>query len=126
MTQQVADDSIENGNGEGGSGSTDGESQHLVDTGRGVVKQFPTLSPDKAIFLYSSTASLRRSTGSSWGAYTFVEVAEGEQRRRSFQVNVPKFYLNANVGTCEDAVPPFSTGVPTRSSGSNSKSKTTS
>lgn len=126
--QQVTDDTIKNGNGEGGSGSTDGESQHLVDTGRGVVKQFPILSRDKAIFLYSSTASLRRSTGSSWGSYTFVEVAEGEQRRRSFQVNVPKFYLNANVGTCEDVVPPFSTGVPTRrsSSGSNPESKTTS
>jgi len=126
--QQAKDDSLENGNGEGGSGSTDGESQHLVDTGRGVAKQFPTLSPDKAIFLYSSTASLKRSTGSSWGSYTFVEVTEGEQRRKSFQVNVPKFHLNANVGSCEDEAPPFSTGVPTRqsSSDSNTKSKTTS
>lgn len=91
------------------------EARHLVDSGRGVVGQFPTLCPEQPIFLYSSTASLRCASGCSWGSFTFVEIEDETDRRTgSFQVNVPKFIFNANICATEEHIPAFSTGVPTK------------
>lgn len=88
-----------------------------IDTGRGVVGKFPLLTPDRPVFVYSSVVQLSSDSGSAWGSFTFVEMAE---TRTPFEVMVPKVIFKAKPHQVQDGVTPhFSTGTPTKRSSKN-------